>query len=146
VPLKVLEAVRKIIARSGKHSPPEVHKLISSALVSRIFADRLDAMRQIDYTECVSMSMESKKAVAFQLAQIIALIEGIELPRQSYNVIGKQLYIKDDVIQDFPDLESFIRRKEELVNTAEAMSVLNKYKDRFLRHLEGISIHQKGNK
>ena len=76
VPLKVMESVRKIIARSGKHAPENVHKLISNSLVSRVFKERIEALTSVDYLQCFEMSIESKKAVAFQLAQTIALIEG----------------------------------------------------------------------
>ena len=53
------------------------------------------------------------------------------------------MYSKDKVIQEFSDLEPFIKRQEINVET---MSVLNKYKERLLHHLSGISISQQGAK
>ena len=72
-----MESVRKILARSGRHSPSEIRDKISRSLTSRLLQDRLDALKSVDYTLSVDMSIESKKAVAFQFAQSIALMEGI---------------------------------------------------------------------
>lgn len=77
VPLKVISALRKILSRSSKHSRGESKKLIFEALKKGDVTLRVAALKSIDYTLMGEMSMESKKTVAFQLAQTLALIRGI---------------------------------------------------------------------
>eukprot|EP01119_Soliformovum_irregulare_P011974 TRINITY_DN3071_c1_g1_i1.p1 TRINITY_DN3071_c1_g1~~TRINITY_DN3071_c1_g1_i1.p1 ORF type:complete len:600 (+),score=231.34 TRINITY_DN3071_c1_g1_i1:6-1805(+) len=125
VPLKLMEAVRKILSRSGRHAPPEISKKISDSLRGRDFNLRLEALRSVDYTQNAGMSLDSKKNVAFQLAQMIALIQ------------GTQLFTKSDLISKFPDLENYVKRVE--IPDSENF-ILNAYRDQLLNYLEGITI------
>lgn len=79
VPLKVMECIRKVLGRSGRHSPENTRQLIGNALQSRDFQLRMNCLKAIDYSLNTGMSVDSKKVVAFQLGQTIALIKGKKL-------------------------------------------------------------------
>eukprot|EP01118_Nematostelium_gracile_P006410 TRINITY_DN2064_c0_g2_i1.p1 TRINITY_DN2064_c0_g2~~TRINITY_DN2064_c0_g2_i1.p1 ORF type:complete len:406 (+),score=99.56 TRINITY_DN2064_c0_g2_i1:90-1307(+) len=130
VPLKVVEAVRKILSRSGRHSTPLVREQISNSLKSRIFQERIDALHAVNYCQNAGMSVESKKVVAFQLGQTIALIN------------GQQIFTKQVMYQSFPELEPILKRKE--LPDTETGPVLNKYRDIFLTQISGVSFDQSG--
>lgn len=76
VPLKAMEGIRKILARSARHNRPEIRDGIENSLISRSFAERFKYFKELDYACAMEMGIESKKAVSFQFAQIVALIQG----------------------------------------------------------------------
>src|SRR4051794_15535102 len=69
------------------------------------------------------MMITNNTLAAFQLAQSLLLIEGIEI------------YSKREVADNIPELEPFMYRKPEVLNN---LSIINKYKDKLINYMKNM--------
>jgi hypothetical protein len=123
VPLKAVRAVRIILSMLSRTTE---RSQIKAALQSYNQEQRVETLRQIDFADA-ALDTESLKSIAFQLGQILALIDGIEC------------YTKSEIMGLFPELAPFLRREPE----ADA-SVLNRLTAMLHKAVEDVYIRQKG--
>lgn len=75
----------------------------------------------------------AKKFFAFQFGQALALIN------------GKDIYTKKEIADLYPHLHPFIYRQQDVIFLETSLAALNGSKDEFIRQIEDVEIHKKGN-
>lgn len=106
--LKTIRALRGILSHLSRTS---YRPQIKEALRSEDWDFRVDVLKEIDLStidfDNIQNNMSGadiKKLIAFQIAQTLALWDGIEL------------YTKNDVCEKYPQLSKFINREDEDIN------------------------------
>jgi hypothetical protein len=121
-PLKVVRAVRLVLSHLTRTAHREP---VKAALRSLNLERRLEALARIDFA-ALDLPPDAAKAVAFQLGQTNALIDGVEL------------YTKGGVRDRYPRLAPLIDRRPG------SLAPLNDARDELLAKVRGVYVRQKG--
>jgi hypothetical protein len=122
VPLKVIRATRLILSLVSRSI---YRDRVKQALRVLNHGLRMEVLAQIDFQQ-LDLSADAAKAIAFQLGQTNALIDGHEL------------YTKQAIRGHFPDLAPAISR------AGRARRALNEHRDALLGRVAGVYVRQKG--
>lgn len=120
-PLKTARAIRLILTRLTR-TPHRA--AVKAALSSLDLPQRIQALQAIDLTS-LSLSPDTYKSIAFQVAQSLALMDNHEL------------YTKQEIAQHYPHLRPLLYRASE---PQAALHHLNDLRDHWLHRLQGLHI------
>jgi hypothetical protein len=122
VPLKVVRTIRVALSHLSRSS----HRNdVKAALSSNNTFQRIECLANIDFT-ALELSADSKKTLAFQMAQTVALIN------------GEELYTKAAVKEAFPQCADLIDR------AGGSSQHLNSLRNELVEQLRGVYVRQKG--
>jgi len=125
----LMKTIRVMRCFLSHFSRTEFRTIVKEALNSTNWSKRIEALEKINLnvTEYEKNSViEVRKVFAFQLAQILGLLNGIEI------------YTKKDAVEAFPMLYEYLYRKE-----CSAKNLIIYY-NIFLTEIKGLKAEQKG--
>jgi hypothetical protein len=123
VPLKVSSTILAILVTIRRK---ECRDIVVESLKSFDLNERIKTLQGIDFSK-LTLSKDEIKLIAFRLGQTLKLVH------------GKEVYTKDDLENEYPELSKHLQRKDD-----SDIFILNKMRDTLMDEIKDVKILKTG--